>query len=79
MKYLKLYEDFDSAKFSIEDIENAIINGKNLFTSVVKDFPENDPEKPLKMVEIDKDTGEVVVIYDGDLAYVDLNNVEKIE
>lgn len=79
LKFLKLFEDFTDGKFSIEDIERCRREGKKIYASVVKDFPKNDPDKELEVVSIDKDTGEVTVILDNNIYYVDLKNVEEIE
>ena len=79
MKYLKIYEKFKVGKFSIEDIENAIIGGKGLYASIIKDLPDNDPKLLLKIVDVDKDTGEVSVLYDNQIKYLDLEDVEEIE
>ncbi len=78
MRYLKLYEDFESGKFSIEDIQKAITNRKGIFTSVIKDEPDNDPNTPLEIVDISED-GEITILYDNNIRYVDLEDVEKIE
>jgi hypothetical protein len=73
-----LYEDFESGKFSIEDIQKAITNRKGIFTSVIKDEPDNDPNTPLEIVDISED-GEITILYDNNIRYVDLEDVEKIE
>lgn len=79
MKYLKIYEEFKVGKFSIEDIENAMIGGKGLYASIIKDLPDNDPKLLLKIIDVDKDTGEVSVLYDNQIKYLDLDDVEEIE
>jgi hypothetical protein len=79
LKYLKIYEEFKVGKFSIEDIENAMIGGKGLYASIIKDLPDNDPKLLLKIIDVDKDTGEVSVLYDNQIKYLDLEDVEEIE
>lgn len=79
MKYLKIYEDFNKGKFSLEDIRNAMLTDRGLYAKIIKDFPENDPKKLLKIVDIDDETGEVSVLYDNDIRYVDLEDVNEIE
>jgi hypothetical protein len=79
LKYLKIYEEFKVGKFSIEDIENAMIGGKGLYASIIKDLPDNDPKLLLKIIDVDKDTGEVSVLYDNQIKYLDLDDVEEIE
>ena len=79
MKYLKIYEEFKVGKFSIEDIENAMIGGRGLYASIIKDLPDNDPKLLLKIIDVDKDTGEVSVLYDNQIKYLDLEDVEEIE
>ena len=79
MKYLKIYEEFKVGKFSIEDIENAMIGGRGLYASIIKDLPDNDPKLLLKIIDVDKDTGEVSVLYDNQIKYLDLDDVEEIE
>lgn len=79
MRYLKLYEDFESGKFSFEDIRKAMKEDRGIFTSLVKDVPKNDPKKALKIVDIDEESGEVSVLYDNDIRYIDISDIEKIE
>jgi hypothetical protein len=79
LKYLKIYEEFKVGKFSIEDIENAMIGGRGLYASIIKDLPDNDPKLLLKIIDVDKDTGEVSVLYDNQIKYLDLEDVEEIE
>jgi len=79
LKFLRLFEDFTEGKFSIEDVERCRREGKRIYASVVKDFPKNDPDQELEIVDIDKNTGEITVMVDNNIYYVDLKNVERIE
>jgi hypothetical protein len=79
MKYIKLFEDFSDAKFSIEDVENWWKSGKKIFASVIKDFPKNNSEEPLEIFNVDSETGVVGVLIDGQPYYVDLENIERAE
>jgi hypothetical protein len=78
-RFVKLFEDFDSGKFSIEDIDSARKMNKGIFTSIVKNFPEHKKDEPLKIIDIDDQSGEISVSIDNNIFYVDLKNVEKIE
>ncbi len=79
MRYLKIFEEFNTGKFSIEDLQKLILQGKKIYASVVKDMPENDKEKALEIVDIDSETGEVTVMYDNEVKYVDIEDIEDIE
>ena len=76
MNYLFLFEDFESGKFRIEDLEKARKMNKRLFTSIVKNKPDHNEDIPLEIINIDKD--EVGVLIDGDVYYVDINDIDKI-
>ena len=76
---MKIFEEFTEGKYSVENIEKAISQGKSLKSDVVKDKPDNDSEKLMKIVEVDPDTGEVTVLYDNDICYVDMKDIKTIE
>lgn len=77
MRFLRLYEDFNGGKFTHDDIIKCIKQKKPIFASIVKDFPENDPESPLEVVSID-DNGLITILLDNNIYYVELKNVEKL-
>ena len=83
MKYLKLYEDFKNNNeggtlITMNDILKCIENGGVVYATIVKDFPDNDPEESLRPLSVD-DNGQVTVEYDNKNYEVDLKNIEKIE
>ena len=83
MKWIKLFEDFkknneEGTLITQDDIINCIKKGGLVFSTIVHDYPENNPEKGMKAVDIDQD-GLITVDIDGKEYTIDLNDVEKIE
>ena len=83
MKWIKLFEDFknnneEGTLITQDDIIKCIKDNGVLYATIVHDFPDNNPEEPLKPVDVDED-GLVTVEYDGKEYTVDLNDIEKIE
>jgi hypothetical protein len=78
MRRIKLFEDFKVNNITIDDVIKCIKKGGVIYTSIVKNLPNNDPKKPLKVVDIDNN-GLATVEYDGSEYTVELNNIEKIE
>ena len=78
MRYLKLFEDFKSNNLTIEDIIRCVEHSGVAYATIVKDFPNNDPKEPMRVVSVDND-GLVTVEHNGKEYEIDLENVEKIE
>jgi len=83
MKWIKLFEDFkknneEGTLITQEDIINCIKKGGLVFSTVVHDYPENDPKVGMKPIDIDND-GLITVEVDDKQYNIDLNDVEKIE
>jgi hypothetical protein len=83
MKWIKLFEDFkmnndEGTLINEDDIIKCIKDGGLIYSTIVHDFPENDPEKGMSPIDIDED-GLITVEIDGKEYTVDLNDVEKIE
>jgi hypothetical protein len=83
MKWLKLYEDFKNNNqegnlISEVDIIKCIKSGGVIYSSIIKDYPDNNPDEPLNPVSIDED-GLITVDIDGDEYSIDIKNVEKVE
>jgi hypothetical protein len=83
MKRLKLFEDFklnneEGELITVDDIIKCIKNNGVIYTSIVKDYPNNNPEEPINPVSIDDD-GLITVDIDGSEYNVDLKDVEKID
>jgi len=83
MKWIKLFEDFkknneEGTLITEDDIINCIKRGGLVFATIVHDLPDNDPEKGMRPVDIDKD-GLITVEVDSKEYTIDLNDVEKIE
>ena len=78
MKWLKVFEDFEDSKVSIEDVINCIENGGSIYARIVKEYPNNDPENPIKPVNIDED-GSITVEIDGNHYEVELKDVDRID
>lgn len=78
MRYIRLFEDFKVKNITIEDIVTCIQNGGVIYSTVINNYPENDPELPLTPLSIDDD-GTVTVDIDGQNYEVELRNIDKIE
>lgn len=78
MKRIKLFEDFQKSKFSIEEIRKCIIEGGVIYATIINTYPDNEPEDPLEPLSIDDD-GDITVNIDGSEHIVKLKNVEKID
>jgi len=83
MKWIKLFEDFkknneEGTLITQEDIINCIKKGGLVFSTIVHDYPENDPKVGMKPIDIDND-GLITVEVDDKQYNIDLNDVEKIE
>ncbi len=83
MKWIKFFEDFknnneEGSLITVDDIIKCIKEKGVIFSTIVKEYPNNNPDKPLTPIDIDED-GLITVEVDGEEYYVDLNDVEKIE
>lgn len=83
MKWIKLFEDFknnnqEGSLITQDDIINCIKSGGVIYSTIIKDYPDNNPEEPLNPVSIDED-GLITVEIDGSEYSVDIKNVEKVE
>lgn len=78
MKRIKLYEDFKVNNITSEDIQKCIQDGGVIYSGIIQELPDNDPGEPLTPIDIGDD-GEITVKINGDLYYVDLDDVDKIE
>ncbi len=82
MKWIKLFEEFkqnngEGDLITQEDIIKAKESGEKIYATIIKDIPENDPEEPLSLLDIDED-GLVTIDYKGKIGYVELKNVKRI-
>jgi len=83
MKWIKLFEDFkknneEGTLITIDDIIKCIKKRGVIYSTIIKEYPDNDPKDPITPIDIDED-GLITVDIDGREYYVDLDNVEKIE
>lgn len=83
MKWIKLFEDFknnnqEGSLITQDDIINCIKSGGVIYSTIIKDYPDNNPEEPLNPVSIDED-GLITVEIDGSEYSIDIKNVEKVE
>ena len=61
-----------------DDIINCIKSRGVIYSTIIKEYPDNNPKDSITPVDIDED-GLITVEIDGREYYVDLDNVEKIE
>lgn len=83
MKYIALFEDFKNNNqggdlITIDDIIDCIKSDGFVYATIIKDFSDNDPKKPLKPTSVDE-YGLVTIDYDGTDYEVDLKHIEKVE
>jgi hypothetical protein len=78
MKHIKLFEDFKQKNITTDDVIECINNGGVLYATIIKNFPDNDPEIPLNPVSVDNE-GTVTVELDGKNYEVELRHIDKIE
>ena len=83
MKWIKLFEDFkqnneEGTLITMDDVIDCIKKRGVIYATIVKNYPDNDPKKPITPVDIDED-GLITVDIDGKEYQIDLNDVEKIE
>ncbi len=83
MKWIKLFEDFknnneEGTLITIDDVIKCIKKSGVIYATIVHNLPDNDPEEPLKPIDVDED-GLITVEYDNNEYEVDLRDVEKIE
>ena len=78
MRYLKFFESFKYKNFTIEDIINCIQSNGFIYTTIVNNLPDNDPDMAINPMSVDDD-GLITVDINGSEYEVDLKNVDKIE
>jgi hypothetical protein len=78
VKWIKLYEEFQDSKVSIEDIIDCIEKGGQIYSDIVKEYPKNDPSEPLTPLSIDDDVI-IAVEIDGKNYEIDIKDVKKID
>jgi hypothetical protein len=76
MRWLKLYEEFENSKVTVQNIIDCINNGGKIFATIIKDYPNNNPNDPLIPVSIDDKT--VTVEIDGKHYDIDINNINRV-
>ena len=76
MKSLTIDEYKDILK--IDDMIDCIEKGGSIYAQIVKEYPDNDPEKPITPVNIDED-GSITVEIDGNHYEVELKDVDRID
>jgi hypothetical protein len=83
MKHIKLFENFKKNNnegniITKNDLIDCIKNNGVIYSDIVINKPDNDPNKPLIPTSIDDD-GLITVNYDNQLYNVNIKNVKKIE
>lgn len=77
MRHIKLFEDFKKNGITVDDVVKCISNDGVLYATIINNFPDNDPEIPLKPVSVDDD-GLVTVELDGKNYEIDIKNIDSI-
>lgn len=84
MKWIKFFEDFklnnkEGDLLTINDVIECINKNGVLYTNIVIDYPDNDPETPLKPLSVDEDGLITISTDDGDEYNTHLKNIIKLE
>ena len=77
-KYIKMYEAFKKKNITVDDLVQCVNHGGVIYTQIIKNLPDNNPEQPLHTVSVDDD-GLVTVEIDGKNYEVEMKNIDKIE
>lgn len=78
MRFIKRFESFEKVKnITPEDIIECIEKKGKIFATIIKDLPNNDPDKPLIPLSVDDD-GLVTLDYDGEVYETGLENIDRI-
>ena len=73
-----LSERFKYKNITPEEIRETIKKGGYIYATIVKGFPNNDKNEPLKPVDID-DEGLITVEFRGQIYEVDIEDVDKVD
>lgn len=71
-------ERFKYKNITPEEIRETIKKGGYIYATIVKGFPNNDKNEPLKPVDIDSD-GLITVEFRGQIYEVDIEDVDKVD
>ncbi len=77
MKRLLLFEDFKQSKITEDDIIKCIKTGGKIFTNIVRDYPDNNPDLPVSPISVSDDI--VTVDIDGQNYEVKLKDIIRVE
>lgn len=77
-RHILMFENFKQNNITVEDIIQCINNGGDVYATIVKSMPNNDPKEPLHPVSVDDD-GLVTVEYQGKNYEIDLLDIDRIE
>jgi len=78
LKYFEAFNNLEGSAITMDDIIKTIDDGKNIYATIIQEIPKNDPEVPLKPLDIDND-GLITIDYNGKIGYVKLKDVERID
>lgn len=78
MKFIKLYEEFESNIITQDDIIECIKEKKMIYTKSISDYPEHESDQPVLPVDIDNNN-DVTLDIDGNYYYTKLNYIYKID
>jgi hypothetical protein len=76
MKWMKLFEEFEKSKITLQNIEDCVKGGGKIFATIIKDYPNNDPNEPLTPVSMDEST--VTVEIEGNYYDIDIDDIERV-
>jgi len=77
VKRLLLFEDFKQKNITEDDIIKCIKTGGTIFTNIVQDYPENNPDLPLDPISVTDD--KVTVNIEGGTYEVKLKDITRVE
>lgn len=83
MKWIKLFEDFkvnnlSSDLIKSEDIRKCALKGGKVFSTIIEDYPGNNPDKGYQIKDIDE-FDKITINVNGHFKTIDLKDVDRIE
>jgi len=81
MKWIKFFKEFKNNNIegdliNSNDIIKAKNSGQKIYATIIEDIPDDDPKKPLDIIDIEDDT--ITIELDNKTGYVKLDDVDRI-
>lgn len=74
---IKLFDQFEYSRFTVDDIIEAIKNRSFIYVKNIKNLPDHDEEDEVRPLDIDED-GTIIIEIDGRDYEVNIKNVIRL-